>query len=233
MDCGTFSHYLDAWFDQELGPDRSLDMEEHVKTCEECEVLYRATFQLRKSVGSHFSDSKAPASLRTLINLQLDRMDDDPDEFTPLPRRSFRFPWLAAAVVFLGLVGLTLGAWWLSGGEQAGQAAGPTPTAVDGKSGEAPRAVQVLGQVTCLECENEMAFGVKANCPETGCRPAIKDKSGRIYPLLLAGELKDTFDYKQHFGQWVSLSGTYYPKTNAIQVLEYNFQEAKAEKAQG
>jgi anti-sigma factor RsiW len=96
--CANNEPLLQAYFDGELDLVRSLELEEHLKTCPDCGRELRDQQAMRQSLRSSNLYERAPESLRTRIHAAL------PREIRPAAVSRLRRPlyeWLAVAAALI------------------------------------------------------------------------------------------------------------------------------------
>jgi anti-sigma factor RsiW len=105
--CENKSQMLHTYFDGELDLARSIEFEEHLKTCDACGRELRALQALRKDLGSQSLYQRAPAGLATKLRAEVEGgsaiLDGDPAVRVaqiPSPRRR-AVEWLAVAAAVL------------------------------------------------------------------------------------------------------------------------------------
>jgi anti-sigma factor RsiW len=94
---------LHAYFDGELDFVRTIELEEHLKTCADCAEELREQQTLRQSLRSSNLYEPAPASLQARIRASLPADQIQP-KLIPMWRRS-AVPWFAAAIVIAVVLG--------------------------------------------------------------------------------------------------------------------------------
>src|SRR5437762_3375573 len=126
MNCDEATNLMDGYLDGELDPVTSQTIEQHLRSCRNCEQAYETHRVLVRSIGIAAPYYKAPAELRHRIQSSLREeiaerpMRNVARDAQPLfPRkqpqpRTFVFgtPWnwlgLAAAIIFAAIIALTL-----------------------------------------------------------------------------------------------------------------------------
>ncbi len=106
MNCPELTEVLHAYFDQELDPVRSLEVERHLKQCPACQRLYGAEQALRKAIAGQASYFEAPPALHRRLRNAV--REAGPAE-APLTRWSWDLGWLWSRVLApIALVGMVL-----------------------------------------------------------------------------------------------------------------------------
>ena len=105
MACETNGRLLHGYFDGELDLVRTIEFEEHLKTCPDCAAELRDQQVMRQSLQSANLYERAPEALRTRIRTQLAGSQVQP-KVIPIKRRAV-LEWFAVAAavivaVFLG-----------------------------------------------------------------------------------------------------------------------------------
>jgi anti-sigma factor RsiW len=103
--CENNERLLPAYFDGELDVVRSIEFEEHLKTCPQCAEDLSDLQAMRSSVQSANLYKRAPESLRSRIRAALPA--EARPQPIPMPRRR-TFEWLAVAAAIL--IAVVLGA---------------------------------------------------------------------------------------------------------------------------
>jgi anti-sigma factor RsiW len=103
--CESNGRLLHAYLDGELDLVRTLDFEEHLKTCADCAGDLREQQILRQSLRATNLYQRAPEGLRSRIRAGLpigdvQQAQRDPRKQIPLPRRA-TLNWLAAAAAIV------------------------------------------------------------------------------------------------------------------------------------
>jgi anti-sigma factor (TIGR02949 family) len=96
--CNDNQRLLHAYFDGELDLVRSIEFEDHLKSCAECSRDFNSQQALRKSLGAANLYERAPENLRAKIRAQL------PAEMPSQPlstRRRAALEWLAVAAAIV------------------------------------------------------------------------------------------------------------------------------------
>jgi mycothiol system anti-sigma-R factor len=126
MNCEEAIKLMDGYLDGELDPITSQKIEQHLRSCRNCEQAYETHRALVRAIGSAAPYYKAPAELRERIQSSLrEEIADRParnvtrDAQPLFPRRQpepwtilFGTPWnwlgLAAAILFAAIIGWNL-----------------------------------------------------------------------------------------------------------------------------
>jgi anti-sigma factor (TIGR02949 family) len=126
MNCDEATKLMDGYLDGELDPITSQKIEQHLRSCRNCEQAYETHFALVRAIGSAAPYYKAPAELRERIQSSLrEEIADRPtrnvmrDAQPPFPGRqpglrtilwetSWNWLALAAAIVLAAIIALTL-----------------------------------------------------------------------------------------------------------------------------
>jgi anti-sigma factor RsiW len=107
--CESNGRLLHAYLDGELDLVRTLDFEEHLKTCADCAGELREQQILRQSLRSANLHERAPERLRSRIRAELSGGQTRPVQRKPIPMpRRAALNWLAAAAAIV--VAFILGA---------------------------------------------------------------------------------------------------------------------------
>ncbi|MGB0036149.1 MAG: anti-sigma factor [Candidatus Acidiferrales bacterium] len=105
MACKVNARLLHAYFDGELDAVRSVEFEDHLKSCRDCAGELRDLQAMRPSFRALDLYERAPESLRSRIGAALPRKPEP----TPIPvRRHVALEWLAVAAAIL--IAIFLGA---------------------------------------------------------------------------------------------------------------------------
>ena len=105
MACEGEGRLLQGYFDGELDLVRTVEFEEHLKTCPSCAGQLREQQAMRQSLRSSNLYERAPEGLRARIRAEIPGGEVRP-KLVPMPRRPV-FQWLAtaAAIVIAFVVG--------------------------------------------------------------------------------------------------------------------------------
>jgi anti-sigma factor (TIGR02949 family) len=106
--CDDNARLLHAYLDGELDLVRSLEIEEHLKTCPECAQELRSHQTLRKAFRASNLYERAPAALHSRIHASLAREAGAAAKPIPVARRREFWNWAAIAAAILLAVVLTL-----------------------------------------------------------------------------------------------------------------------------
>jgi Predicted transmembrane transcriptional regulator (anti-sigma factor) len=122
MNCEEATKFMDGYLDRELDPITSERIEEHLRSCRNCDQAYETHGSLMRAIGNAPPYYKAPPELRERIQLSLrNGVTGQPERKAAadahLPtelRRSaaFGIPWnwlaLAAAIIVAAIIALNL-----------------------------------------------------------------------------------------------------------------------------
>ena len=105
MNCHEMNPLLHAYVDRELDVIRSLDVEQHLKTCPACAAARRSLQSLRSILRHSNLSYSAPATLRNRI---LSEIGEKPKEARPRNSAPWLWQWLAVGALGFALVTLML-----------------------------------------------------------------------------------------------------------------------------
>ena len=105
MNCQEMIPLLHAYVDGELDVMRSLDVEQHLKTCPACAAARRSLQSLRSTLRHSDLSYSAPASLRNRV---LGEVSDRPRETRPRNATPWLWQWLAVGALGFAMVTLML-----------------------------------------------------------------------------------------------------------------------------
>src|ERR1700740_3233013 len=94
MDCDSASPYLDAFVDGEIDPDVERALEEHLRTCTDCQSAVWEIREFRSLFRMSAPRFKAPLELRLRVLNITQRVRAKPS----VPKR---YAWMAAAAVLV------------------------------------------------------------------------------------------------------------------------------------
>jgi anti-sigma factor RsiW len=106
--CDDNARLLHAYLDGELDLVRSLEIEEHLKTCPDCAQELRSHQTLRRAFRGSNLYERAPGGLQSSIRAALAREAGAPAKPIPVARRREFWNWAAVAAAILLAVLLTL-----------------------------------------------------------------------------------------------------------------------------
>jgi anti-sigma factor RsiW len=110
MNCQTSRELLSGYLDGELDLVNSLEIEAHLRGCQECSSLSREHTALKSALTHESLYHKAPDSLRMNIRRSVRQIEAD-DEAKP-PRRVWPWQWIsAAAMTAAGILLIALFFW--------------------------------------------------------------------------------------------------------------------------
>jgi anti-sigma factor RsiW len=101
MTCDSAQVFLDAFVDGELDAPRSLEMEEHLRTCDSCSRLRARLVALRSVIAAQSPRYKAPEALRRRI---LSDLHGSSPAVAPGKTHLFHWKWAAIAASLLVMI---------------------------------------------------------------------------------------------------------------------------------
>ena len=106
MPCDSDGRLLQAYFDGELDVVRTVEFEDHLKTCPDCTRELRTQQMLRQSLRSPNLYQRAPESLRARIQTQLPAAEVQPKVISMRRRPVLEWLAVAAAIVIAVVLGV-------------------------------------------------------------------------------------------------------------------------------
>ena len=106
MPCNSDGRLLQAYFDGELDVVRTVEFEDHLKTCPDCTEELRTQQMLRQSLRSPNLYQRAPESLRARIQTQLPAAEVQPKVISMRRRPVLEWLAVAAAIVIAVVLGV-------------------------------------------------------------------------------------------------------------------------------
>src|SRR5438445_270901 len=98
MTCDLAQSFLDAYVDRELDTAESVNVEEHLRTCDACSRLHARMEALRSVIRKEAPRYRAPDGLRERIQTDLRGRTGSP---VPEVKRTFDWRWAAMAASVL------------------------------------------------------------------------------------------------------------------------------------
>ena len=106
MACDSDGRLLQAYFDGELDLVRTVEFEEHLKTCPDCVAELRELQIMRQSLRSSNLYERAPESLRARIRAELPGTEVQPKLISMRRRPALEWLAVAAAIVIALILGI-------------------------------------------------------------------------------------------------------------------------------
>ena len=104
MNCQTTTGLLDGYVDGELDLTRTLEFEEHLKTCAQCRAALKECENLRRAIQLHAPYFTAPAALEQEVRARLGLKQPKSNRVaTPAPQLWRVYATAASILVLLGL----------------------------------------------------------------------------------------------------------------------------------
>ena len=115
MNCNEIHPLLHAYMDSELDLMRSLDVEQHLKTCAGCAAIKRSLQSLHSTLRHSDLSYQAPPGLRARI---LRSVNETSEETEPRNSRPWLWQWLSLGAIGFAIVALMLQPVGISEGDR-------------------------------------------------------------------------------------------------------------------